>query len=218
MSIAQWLVDAKVLVGHPKNYSNPKTRSSRSGVSGNSIVFDQDAVAQQIEQAKQLFQSIKEKNGDILVLCEKEIYRTEIEALSEKVWFHYMNHKIPAGVVSNFDTLLARIKSLQEMRSYVTSDSFATLTKKEQNMKKRELEKVEKVYKGVVNLRKKPQFVIIVDGQLMHKFVKEVIASKTSSIVLVSSNFNLYADTVSLVTCNVNSQRSIDYVLKSIVS
>ncbi|MBP6257232.1 30S ribosomal protein S2 [Patescibacteria group bacterium] len=58
-----------------------------------------------------------------------------------------MNHKIPAGILSNFDTLLMRIKNLKEMRSYVTSESFSLLTKKEQNMKKRDLEKVEKVYK-----------------------------------------------------------------------
>jgi small subunit ribosomal protein S2 len=126
-----------------------------------------------------------------------------------------MNHKIPAGILSNFDTLLMRIKNLKEMRSYVTSESFDSLTKKEQNMKKRALEKVEKVYKGVVNLRKKPGLVIILDGQLMHKFVKEVVSTKTNAIVLVSSNFNLYTE-VQLVTCNVNSQRSVDYVLQSI--
>jgi small subunit ribosomal protein S2 len=215
MSIAQWLIDAKALFGHPKNYSNPKTRYSRAGVSGNSVVFDETAVAQQIEKAKSIFQAAKQQNLDVLVLCEKEIYKTEIEILSAEAWFHYMNHKIPAGILSNFDTLLMRIKNLKEMRSYVTSESFSLLTKKEQNMKKRDLEKVEKVYKWVVNLRKKPGLVIIVDGQLMQKFVKEVVSTKTNAVVLTSSNFNLFTDT-HLVTCNVNSQRSVDFVLKAI--
>lgn len=103
------------------------------------------------------------------------------------------------------------------MRTFITSESFETLTKKEQNMRRRELEKVEKVYKGVVNLKKKPGLIIIVDGQLMHKFVKEVVITKTQAIVLSSSNFNLYAD-AQLVMCNVNSQKSIDFVMKSIVS
>lgn len=217
MTVAQSIVDAKVLFGHPKNYSNPKTRASWWGVSGNSVVFDEATVAAQIEQAKALFDAAKEKKVEVLVLCEKEIYKSEIETLAAAWWFHYMNHKIPAGVLSNFDTLLARIRSLQEMRSFVTSDSFLSLTKKEQNMKKRELDKVEKVYKGVVNLRKKPGLVIVVDGQLMHKFVKEVVSTRTPAIVLVSSNFNLYTE-VQLVTCNVNSQRSIDFVLKSITA
>jgi small subunit ribosomal protein S2 len=215
MSIAQWLIDAKVLFGHPKNYSNPKTRASRAGVSGNSVVFDEVTVAQQIEKAKTIFQAAKEKNVDILILCEKEIYKTEIETLGAEAWFHYMNHKIPAWILSNFDTLLLRIKNLKEMRSYVTSESFSLLTKKEQNMKKRDLEKVEKVYKWVVNLRKKPGLVIIVDGQLMQKFVKEVVSTKTNAVVLTSSNFNLFTD-IHLVTCNVNSQRSVDFVLKAI--
>ena len=217
MAIVDGLVDAKVLFGHPKNYSNPKTRASRSGISGNSIIFDQHIVAEQIEKAKELFHAAKEKKQDIIILCEKEIYKTEVETLATAAGVHYMNHKIPAGVMTNFDTLLTSIKKLQEQRSYVTSDAFKTLTKKEQNMRKRALGKVEKSYKGVVNLRKKPGLIIIVDGQMMGKFVKEMIATHTEAIVLSSSNFNMHTD-VHMVMCNVNSQRSIDYVLKSIVS
>jgi hypothetical protein len=45
-------------------------------------VFDEDTVATQIEKAKALFQSAKQNNVDVLILCEKEIYKTEIETLS----------------------------------------------------------------------------------------------------------------------------------------
>lgn len=111
------------------------------------VVFDPQIVADQIARSRQIFLDAKEKKQEILVLCEKEIYKTEIEVLATTYGFFYMNHKIPAGVVTNFDTLLSSIKNLQEMRSYLTSESFSTLTKKEQNMRKRKLEKVEKVYK-----------------------------------------------------------------------
>lgn len=82
-------------------------------------------------------------------------------------------------------------------------------------MKKRALAKIEKVYKGIVNLRKKPDLVIIVDGQMMHKFVDEVEKISMPSIVLASSNFDTWTKS-HLVMCNVNSQKSVDYVLKSI--
>lgn len=69
-------------------------------------MFDASVVSQQIEEAKAMFLAAKEKKQEVLVLCEKEIYKTEIEALSATFGFHYMNHKIPAGVLTNFDTLL----------------------------------------------------------------------------------------------------------------
>jgi ribosomal protein S2 len=57
-------------------------------------------------------------------------------------------------------------------------------------MKRRELAKVEKVYKGVVDLKKKPDLVVIVDGQFMHKFVSEVQKLKCDAIILASSDFD----------------------------
>lgn len=216
MVTTEELIQAKALLGHPKNFSNPKTRASRGGISGNSVTFDPATVIAQLEKGQEMIQEAIKNNHDILVLCEKEIYKEEIEALSTKVWFHYMNHKIPAGVLTNFDTLLIRIKSLQDMRSYLTSESYKSLTKKEQSMKKRELSKIEMVYKGVSDLRKKPGLVIIVDGQMMHKFVKEVLSTQTPAIILSSSNFDIHTS-VHLVMGNVNSQRSIDLIMQTLM-
>ena len=66
-------------------------------------------------------------------------------------------------------------------------------------------------------LRNRPELVIIVDGQYMHKFVDEVEKLHTPTIILASSNFDLWTNQ-QLVLCNVNSHKSIDYVLKYILS
>ncbi len=216
MSVVQNIVNKKVFLWHPKNHSNPKTRDAWLWVQNGMVVFNPDVLAKQLEDAKSLFAAVKKSNKEVLVICEKEVYKGQVEELAASVWFHYMNHKIPAWVLTNFDTLLGRIKNLQEMRSYIDSESFSSLTKKEQSMKKRALAKVEKVYKWVVNMRKKPDLVIIVDGQMMHKFVEEVEKLSMPAIVLASSNFDMFTQ-ASLVMCNVNSQQSIDYVLRTIM-
>jgi small subunit ribosomal protein S2 len=145
------------------------------------------------------------------------MFKQELEELGEKQGFHYMNHKIPAWVLTNFDTLLSRIKSLQTMRDFVGSPLFESLTKKEQSMKRRQLAKIEKVYKWVVNLRKRPDLVIIIDGQMMHKFVEEIEILSIPAVVLSSTNFDMYTD-CHLVHCNVNNTTSIRYVLEEITS
>lgn len=215
MSVVTDIVSSKVFLGHPKSQSNPKTRDARQGVFKWMVVFDPLIIAEQLLKAKEMFQEAKRHGKEVLVICEKELYKTEIEKLAEDIGFSYMNHKIPAWVLTNFDTLLSRIKSLQEMRSYVSSESFQTLTKKEQQMKKRALQKVEKVYKGVVSLRKKPDLVIIVDGQMMHKFVDEVEKEQIDSVILASSNFDIRAKS-HVVMCNVNSWKSIDFAMNYI--
>jgi small subunit ribosomal protein S2 len=111
------------------------------------VVFDPEIVDKQIKEARKQFVEAKKANKESLVICEKELYKQEVAELAEKVGVHYLNHKVPAGVLTNFDTLLSRIRSLNEMRSYVDSQAFSTLTKKEQQMKKRALKKIEHVYK-----------------------------------------------------------------------
>ncbi len=212
MAVADDIVKAKVYVWQPKNKSNPKTSHSWLGVFNGMVVFDPKLIEEQLKAAKELIIDTKKSNWEILVICEKTLYKEELEALGNKAWFHYLNHKVPSWVMTNFDTLLGRIRSLKDLRTFVDGPAFKTLTKKEQSMKNRELAKVEQVYKWVVNLRKKPDLVLIVDGQFMSKFVKEVQKLNTNAIVLASSDFDKRIDQ-QVVMCNTNSFDSIDYVL-----
>jgi len=217
MSVTQDIINAKVFIGHTKNQSNPKTRDAWLGVYNKQVIFNPSFIEKQLENARNIISETKKQNKEVLIICEKELFKEEIVTLAESKWVHYLNYKVPAGVLTNFDTLLSRVRSLQEMRSYIESDSFDMLTKKEQSMKKRSLKKIEKVYKWVANLRKIPDLVIIVDGQLMHKFIHEVVKMRRKSIVLASSNFDVLLEN-GVVNCNVNSYTSIAYVLKYILS
>ena len=217
MSVTTDIIDAKVFLGHPKNQSNPKTRDYWMGIANGQVIINPEIIQEQLKAAKEVFSNAKKANKEVLVICEKELYKDEIETLADAAWVHYLNHKVPSGVLTNFDTLLSRIRSLQEIRSFVASESFNDLTKKEQQMKLRALRKIEKVYKGVVNLRKRPDLVIIVDGQYMHKFIDEVQKMNVNTIVLASSNFDTWLDQP-LILCNTNSHSSIDYVLKYILT
>jgi small subunit ribosomal protein S2 len=216
MSTTQDIITTKAYLGHPKNVSNPKTRAFWLWVFGGMVVFDPEMVGQQVQKAKEVFQAAKKANKEVLLICQKEIYKEEIEILATKAGVHYLNHKIPAGVLTNFETLLSRIKSLNDLRSYIDSESFKALTKKEQSMKRRALKKIEQVYKGVTNLRKKPDLIVIVDGQLMHKFVDEVEKMRAEAILLASSNFDRWSN-AHMVMCNVNSRQSIDHILHAII-
>lgn len=217
MTVTTDIIQAKAFLGHPKNQSNPKTRDWWLGIANGQVIIDPEVIWEQLKTAKKAYEDAKKANKEILVICEKELYKEEIEILADKAGVHYLNHKVPSGVLTNFDTLLSRIRSLQETRSFIESESFKTLTKKEQQMKLRALRKIERVYKGVVNLRKKPDLVIIVDGQYMHKFIDEVTKMKVDSIVLASSNFDTWLEQP-VVLCNTNSYSSIDYILKYILS
>lgn len=96
MSVTQDIINAKAFVGHPKNQSNPKTRDAWLGVYNKQVVFDPAVVEDQLNAAKKAVQNAKKHNQDVLVICEKELFKEEIATLAENAGVHYLNHKVPA--------------------------------------------------------------------------------------------------------------------------
>lgn len=210
---AKTIVDNQLHVGSLLKESSPKTRKFWSDAAKGIVILDPDTIVKQLEAARAQVQEAKKNNKNILVVCDKVVYKEELEALSAKHSFHYLNDKVPGGFLTNFETLTSKIKDLNQKVSFETSEEFAKLTKKEQVMHKRSVAKIKRVYGGVANLRKKPDMVIVVDGAHMTNFLNEVKKENISNIVLASTDFSQWWSEESLVIANMKSYRSIDYIL-----
>lgn len=212
------IIVAKCHVGNLKKETNPKTRRYWLDAQENMVIINPDSIKEQLENARKKFEEAKAQKKEILIICESPLYAEEIAALATKKGVHYMNQKIPSGFLTNFDTLISRIKAMNELKSFIDSDSFVSLTKKEQLTTKRKLKKIEEVYGGVKNLRKSPDLIIVIDGKSMVKFVDEVSKTRKDSIVLASTNFDRWIPENNLVITNVYSFSALDFSIKYILN
>lgn len=166
------------------------------------------------ESAKALIDEYRKANKTILLVCEKHVVLKDVEYIVENTGIHYFYVGTPSGILTNFPTLMNRIKSMNKLEQFITSDEFATLTKEEQLMKKRQLDKGQRVYKGVKNLREKPDLVVLIDGKMLSKFVDEVEKVHAKSVVLANTDFDRYFDDQNLIVMNTKSQQSLAFVMK----
>lgn len=213
------IVEAQAHIGTLKNEAHPKTSKYWSEVTNGVVVINPEAIAEQLETAKAQVAAAKAAGKEILVVCEKKMYATELEALAEKAGVAFLNYKVSGGFLTNFDTFKKRIDSINEMVSFMESDAYASLTKKEQLVYKRNFERANKVYKGVTKLKKRPELVIIVDGNMLSTLIDEVenLKGKLEAIVIAGTNFSRYWPENEIITTNINSYQSLDFVLKSIL-
>ena len=219
MSISQQDVVAKNLhLWTLKNESNPKTKAYWAWVHNGMVVLNPEIVSTQIENAKTKIDEAKKAWKNILVISEKSIYRNEIEANAAKWGYHYLNYRVPSWVLTNFDTLLQNISQMNKLREFVGSDAFNAITKKERLMKQRQLEKLERTYKGVTGLYKKPDLVVIVDWMYKPKFIDEVILSWIPSVIITSTSLNRYLSSDQVIVSNMYSYEAIDTIIKTIFS
>ena len=220
MSVSvQDIVAAQAHIGMLKNEAHPKTSKYWSEVTNGVVVINPEAIAEQLEAAKAQVAAAKAAGKEILVVCEKKMYAEELEALAAKAGVAFLNYKVSGGFLTNFDTFKKRIDSINEMVSFMETDAFASLTKKEQLVYKRNFERANKVYKGVTKLKKRPELVIIVDGNMLSTLIDEVenLKGKLEAIVIAGTNFSRYWPENEIITTNINSYQSLDFVLKSIL-
>ena len=214
------IVEAQAHIGTLKNEAHPKTSKYWSEVTNGVVVINPESVAQQLEDAKATIQKAKAAGKEILVVCEKKMYAAELEALAAKAGVAFLNYKVSGGFLTNFDTFKKRIDSINEMASFMESEAYAALTKKEQLVYKRNFDRANKVYKGVTNLKKRPELVIVVDGTMLSTLIDEVenLKGKLEAIVIAGTNFSRYWPENELVVTNINSYTSIDFVLNYLLS
>ena len=220
MSVSvQDIVAAQAHIGTLKNEAHPKTSKYWSEVTNGVVVINPEVIAEQLEAAKAQVAAAKAAGKEILVVCEKKMYAEELEALAQKAGVAFLNYKVSGGFLTNFDTFKKRIDSINEMVSFMETDAFASLTKKEQLVYKRNFERANKVYKGVTKLKKRPEVVIIVDGNMLSTLIDEVenLKGKLEAIVIAGTNFSRYWPENEIITTNINSYQSLDFILKSIL-
>lgn len=202
LSIDQ-IVNSQVHVGTLKSEAHPKTRQYRLDVIDGMVVFNPEIIVAQLEQAREKVQKAKKSGQSVLIVCEKKMYAQELEKLATAAGVSFLNYKVPAGFLTNFDTFQSRVASMNKMIEHVQSEEFDSLTKKEQLTYKRNLAKVERVYKGIKTLKSKPDLVLVVDAKMMSSFVDEIANIAVPNILITSSDFFRRWDEKSLVMANV---------------
>ena len=79
---AQDVVAAQAHIGTLKNEAHPKTSKYWSEVTNGVVVINPDIIAEQLETAKKKVAEAKAAGKEILVVCEKKMYASELEALA----------------------------------------------------------------------------------------------------------------------------------------
>lgn len=208
------IVDNKLYLGTPKSKYFPKiTDSVILGEKNRQIVIDPVKIAESIEKVKEVIDQAKKDWKDIVVVFDKEAFKDDVENICEANGIMYLNAKVPSGFFTNFDTFSKRIHSMNKLRKFIESPEFLKLTKKEQLMKKRELKKLEDIYKGVTKLNKLPGLVVVIDAEYYLNTVDELEKAKIDYVAIANTDLSKWLKTDNLVVANTNSYESISYLL-----
>ena len=175
--------------GHVTRKWNPNFRPyillERNGVH----IINLESTIQAIEKAGDYIKKLVKNNGEILFVGTKKQAQDIIQQEADRCSMFYIVERWLGGTLTNFTTIKKSIKRLK-MLEKEGSNLYNNMTKKETQMLNREKIKLADQHRGIKDMKRLPDALIIVDAQYEDTAIKEAKRLDIPVVAIVDSNTN----------------------------
>jgi len=181
------LLEAGVHFGHQTSYWNPKMAPYIYGNKNHIHIIDIQQTVPLMKEACVFAEKISSKGGKILFVGTKRAARDSISSAATDCNMPYVNHRWLGGMLTNFNTVkqsIKRLKSLEEDSEKLSQE----LTKKEQLLQSREIEKLNNSLGGIKNMKSIPDVIFVIDVGYEDIAIKEAMKLNIPIIAVVDTN------------------------------
>jgi len=182
------LLEAGVHFGHQTRRWNPKMApyifTERNGI----YIIDLQKTVKKLDEAYMFVRDIAAEGGEIFFVGTKKQAMDSIKEEAERCEMPYVNARWLGGMLTNFTTIRRRIKRLEQLKAMEEDGTFDLLPKKEVSKLRVEREKLEKFMGGIVNMKKQPAAMFIVDPRKERIAVLEAKKLGIPIVAIVDTN------------------------------
>ena len=172
-----YLLEAGVQFGHQKRRWNPKMKEYIFTTRDDIYIIDLQKTVKKLEEAYEAMKEIAQKEGKVLFVGTKKQAQEAAEESANRTNMFFVNERWLGGTLTNFKTIRSRIRRMEEIETMESDGTFDALPKKEVIGLRKEYEKLNKNLRGIREMKKMPQALVIVDPR------KEEIAIKEARIL-----------------------------------
>jgi|TARA_B110000438_G_scaffold152998_1_gene147043 small subunit ribosomal protein S2 len=173
--------------GHVTRKWNPNFKpyilSEKNGVH----IINLESTIDAINKASSFVKDIVGKNGEILFVGTKKQAQDIVQQEADRCSMFYIVERWLGGTLTNFSTIKKSIKRLKLLEKE-GSNLYENMTKKETQMLNRERVKLADQHRGIKDMRRLPDAVIIVDAQYEDTAIKEAKRLDIPVVAIVDSN------------------------------
>src|SRR4051794_40398323 len=182
------LLEAGVHFGHQTRRWNPKMRRFIHGERGGIYLIDLLKTQALLEQAQRFATEVAHRGGTVLFVGTKKQARDGIKEIASAANMPYVNHRWLGGLLTNYQTMSARIKRLHDLERYAAEGQLALLPTRERLAAEADLEKLQANLGGVKNMTRVPDAMFVIDLKTEAIAVREAQRLRIPIIGLVDTN------------------------------
>lgn len=209
------MLKAGLHFGHSASRWHPKMEPYIYTTNNGLHVVDLKKTQSKLKEACDFVTKVVANGGDILFVGTKTQARPLIEKYAKECGMPYIKTRWIGGLITNFKEVKKNIKRYLDLRKSKAAGEWEKYTKKEQTGLQKEVEKLESVVAGLVDLDKLPDAVFIVDIKHEKTSVLEANVKNIPIIAITDTNTNPEMVTYSI-PGNDDATRGIELVVKAI--
>ena len=156
------MLEAGVHFGHQTRFWNPKMSPFIFGHRNKIHIINLEKSLPMFHDAVKFVKQLSANRGTVLMVGTKRQSREIVAAEAQRAGVPYVDQRWLGGMLTNFKTVKTSIKRLKDMKIQQEAGLDA-LSKKEQLMFKREMEKLEKDIGGIQDMAVLPDAIFVVD-------------------------------------------------------
>jgi small subunit ribosomal protein S2 len=156
------MLEAGVHFGHQTRFWNPKMAPFIFGHRNKIHIINLEKSLPMFQEAAKFAKQLSANRGTILMVGTKRQARETVASEAKRVGVPYVDQRWLGGMLTNFKTVKTSIKRLKDMKTQQEAGLDA-LSKKEQLMFKREIEKLERDIGGIQDMAALPDAIFVID-------------------------------------------------------
>jgi small subunit ribosomal protein S2 len=156
------MLEAGVHFGHQTRFWNPKMAPFIFGHRNKIHIINLEKSLPMFQDAIKFAKQLSANRGTILMVGTKRQAREMVASEAQRAGVPFVDQRWLGGMLTNFKTVKTSIKRLKDMQAQ-QEVGLDSLSKKEQLMFKREMEKLEKDIGGIQDMAALPDAIFVID-------------------------------------------------------
>ena len=183
------MLEAGVHFGHQTRFWNPKMAPFIFGSRNKIHIINLEKSLPMLQDAQKFAKQLTANGGTVLMVGTKRQARELVAEQAQRAGVPYVDQRWLGGMLTNFKTVKTSIKRLKDMKAQ-QEVGLESMSKKEQLMFVRELEKLEKDIGGIQDMAGLPDAIFVIDVGFHKIAIAEAKKLGIPLIGVVDSNHN----------------------------
>lgn len=214
------LLEAGAHFGHKTSRWHPKMAQYIHGKRGDNHIIDLNHTVAGFEAAMTFVESVAAKGGQVVFVSTKRQAKDIVKAAAEKVNMPYVTERWLGGMLTNRNTVSARIKHLKDLEAKMASGELASrYNKLEVQRFQEEIDVMNTKFGGIKEMHARPGAVFVLDMIEDDNAIKEATKLGIPTIALADTNANPTLVTYPI-PCNDDAVKTLqlacDYIVAAI--